>query len=89
VLESKALEQERFDAALDLLKHRYPGERFAVRKALAAVLKPRLRRPRATPLTATEGPGLAPGPLIKSPTRVKNLMLAHIGAVTTLQTAED
>ena len=47
-LESKALEQERFDAAVDLLEHRYPGERFAVRKALAAVLKPRLRRPRAT-----------------------------------------
>jgi hypothetical protein len=47
-LEAKALEQERFDAAVDLLEHRYPGERFAVRKALAAVLKPRLRRPRAT-----------------------------------------
>ena len=47
-LESKALEQERFDAAVDLLEHRYPGERFAVRKALAAVLKPRLRLPRAT-----------------------------------------
>jgi hypothetical protein len=47
-LELKALEQERFDAAVDLLEHRYPGERFAVRKALAAVLKPRLRLPRAT-----------------------------------------
>lgn len=47
-LESKALEQERFDATVDLLEHRYPGERFAVRKALAAVLKPRLRLPRAT-----------------------------------------
>ena len=47
-LESKAIEQERFDAAVDLLEHRYPGERFAVRKALAAVLKPRLRLPRAT-----------------------------------------
>jgi hypothetical protein len=47
-LESKAREQERFDAAVDLLEHRYPGERFAVRKALAAVLKPRLRLPRAT-----------------------------------------
>jgi hypothetical protein len=47
-LESKAREQERFDAAVDLLEHRYPGERFAVRRALAAVLKPRLRLPRAT-----------------------------------------
>src|SRR5450756_1083549 len=47
-LESKALKQERFDSAVDLLEHRYPGKRFAVRKALAAVLKPRLRLPRAT-----------------------------------------
>ena len=37
-LESKALKQERYDSAVDLLEHRYPGERFAVRKALAAVL---------------------------------------------------
>jgi hypothetical protein len=28
-LESKALEQERFDAAVDVLEHRYPGGRFA------------------------------------------------------------
>jgi hypothetical protein len=47
-LESKAREQERFDATVDLLEHRYPGGRFAVRKALAAVLKPRLRLPHAT-----------------------------------------
>jgi SIR2-like domain len=47
-LESKALEQERFDAGVDLLEHRFPGERFAVRKALAVVLNPKLRLARAT-----------------------------------------
>jgi hypothetical protein len=47
-LEAKALEQERFDAAVDLLEHRFPGGRFAVRGALAAVLKPKLRLLRAT-----------------------------------------
>ena len=46
-LESKALQQERYDSAVDLLEHRYPGKRFTVRKALAAVLKPKLRQPRA------------------------------------------
>lgn len=47
-LKFKSLKQERFDSAVDLLEHRYPGERFAVRKALAAVFKPKLRLPRAT-----------------------------------------
>jgi hypothetical protein len=47
-LESKAREQERFDATVDLLEHRYPGGRFGVRKALASVLKPRLRLRHAT-----------------------------------------
>ena len=47
-LESNAIAQQRFDNAIDLLESRFPGNRFAVRKALAAVLKPKMRAARAT-----------------------------------------
>src|SRR5512146_3233988 len=33
-----------FDATLDLLERRYPGQRIPVRRALSQVLKPNLRR---------------------------------------------
>lgn len=46
--ERAALGREQFDAALDLLERRLPGERPAVRRALAQALKPRLRRKGAT-----------------------------------------
>ncbi|MCP4277296.1 MAG: hypothetical protein GY779_13180, partial [Gammaproteobacteria bacterium] len=42
--EQAALNRGQFDAALDLLEHRLPGQRLAVRSALAKALKPKLRR---------------------------------------------
>ncbi|MCU0754056.1 MAG: hypothetical protein MUE46_02910, partial [Xanthomonadales bacterium] len=39
---------ERYDATLDLLERRLPGQRIAMRRALADVLTPNLRRPGAT-----------------------------------------
>lgn len=47
-IESEALGREQFDAALDLLERRLPGQRLAVRHALAQALKPMLRRKGAT-----------------------------------------
>lgn len=43
-IEREAFEQGRFDATLDLLERRLPGQRSAVRGALAKALKPKLRR---------------------------------------------
>ena len=42
-IERKAFEREQFDATLDLLERRLPGQRLAVRRALAKALKPNLR----------------------------------------------
>lgn len=47
-IERAALDRNQFDAALDLLERRLPGERLAVRRALADELKPKLRRKDAT-----------------------------------------
>ena len=47
-IESEALGRWQFDAALDLLERRLPGQRLAVRRALAQALKPNLRRKGAT-----------------------------------------
>jgi hypothetical protein len=49
-LEAKSYGKDQFDATLDLLERRIPGQRAAVRAALASVLKPnlRLRGARAT-----------------------------------------
>lgn len=47
-IEQKAFDQERFDATLDLLERRLPGQRSAVRSKLAQTLKPKLRRKGAT-----------------------------------------
>lgn len=43
-IEQKALERGQYDATLDLLERRLPGQRLAVRRALAQALKPKLRR---------------------------------------------
>jgi len=43
-IEGEAFEQGQFDATLDLLERRLPGQRLAVRHALAQALKPKLRR---------------------------------------------
>ncbi len=43
-IEKEALKRGQFDAALDLLERRLPGQRIAVRRALAQALKPKLRR---------------------------------------------
>ncbi len=43
-IERKSFEKEQFDATLDLLERRLPGQRLAVRRALALALKPKLRR---------------------------------------------
>lgn len=48
ILEKEALKNNQFDAALDLLERRIPGQRYALRKALADSLKPQLRRKGAT-----------------------------------------
>ncbi|MCK1283623.1 SIR2 family protein [Bradyrhizobium sp. 44] len=47
-VEQKAYERDQFDAALDLLERRLPGQRIAVRQQLAEVLKPKWRRKSAT-----------------------------------------
>lgn len=43
-IEQEAYDRGQFDATLDLLERRLPGQRTAVRKALAQSLKPMLRR---------------------------------------------
>ncbi|HDL7646326.1 TPA: SIR2 family protein [Yersinia enterocolitica] len=43
-IEKDALKRQQFDATLDLLERRLPGQRLAVRHALAQALKPKLRR---------------------------------------------
>ncbi len=47
-IELEAFEHGQFDAILDLLERRLPGQRLAVRRKLAQALKPRLRRKGAT-----------------------------------------
>lgn len=47
-IEREALDRGQFDAALDLLERRLPGQRLAVRRALAQTLKPKLRRKGST-----------------------------------------
>lgn len=47
-IEHEAYKREQFDATLDLLERRLPGQRLAVRRALAQALKPKLRRKGAT-----------------------------------------
>ncbi len=48
VIEDRSVQKEQFDATLDLLERRVPGQRAAVRAALAKVLKPNLRLKGAT-----------------------------------------
>ena len=47
-IEQEAYDRNHFDAALDLLERRLPGQRVTVRNALAQSLKPKLRRKGAT-----------------------------------------
>jgi hypothetical protein len=47
-IEREAFERGHFDATLDLLEGRLPGQRLAVRRTLAQALKPKLRRKGAT-----------------------------------------
>ncbi len=47
-IERETFERGQFDATLDLLERRLPGQRLAVRLALAQALKPNLRRRGAT-----------------------------------------
>ncbi|MBY6193066.1 SIR2 family protein [Marinobacter hydrocarbonoclasticus] len=47
-IEKDAFERGQFDATLDLLERRLPGQRLAVRSKLAEALKPKLRRKGAT-----------------------------------------
>lgn len=47
-IEREAFERGQFDATLDLLERRLPGQRLAVRRALAQALKPKLHRKGAT-----------------------------------------
>lgn len=47
-IERDAFDREQFDATLDLLERRLPGQRLAVRRALAQALNPKLRRKGAT-----------------------------------------
>lgn len=47
-IEQETFNRGQFDATLDLLEHRLPGQRKAVRSALAQALKPNLRRKGAT-----------------------------------------
>lgn len=47
-IEREALGRLQFDAALDLLERRLPGQRLAARRALAQALKPNLRRKGST-----------------------------------------
>lgn len=43
-IEREAFEQGQFDATLDLLERRLPGQRLAVRRSLTKALQPKLRR---------------------------------------------
>lgn len=43
-IERESLDRGQFDATLDLLERRLPGQRLPVRRALAQALKPKLRR---------------------------------------------
>jgi NAD-dependent SIR2 family protein deacetylase len=43
-IERAALEHGRYDAVLDLLERRLPGQRIAMRRKLAEALNPKLRR---------------------------------------------
>ena len=43
-IERAALDRGQYDATLDLLERRLPGQRLAVRRALSDALKPKLRR---------------------------------------------
>ncbi len=47
-IEQEAYSRSQYDATLDLLERRVPGQRIAVRAALAKALQPRLRRKGAT-----------------------------------------
>lgn len=47
-IEHEAFDRGQFDATLDLLERRLPGQRLAVRRALMQALKPKLRRKGAT-----------------------------------------
>ena len=47
-IEREVFERGQFDATLDLLERRLPGQRLAVRRALAQALKPKLRIKGAT-----------------------------------------
>lgn len=47
-IEREAMDRGQFDATLDLLERRLPGQRLAVRRELAQALKPKLRRKGAT-----------------------------------------
>ncbi|MFX1739842.1 SIR2 family protein [Paraburkholderia sp. A1RI_3L] len=47
-IERESFDRGQFDATLDLLERRLPGQRLAVRRALAQALKPKLRRNGAT-----------------------------------------
>lgn len=47
-IEEQAYQNKRYDATLDLLERRYPGQRHAVRSAVADVLKPKWRKKGAT-----------------------------------------
>ena len=47
-IEQQAYSRDQYEATLDLLERRIPGQRLAVRSALAKVLKPNLRRKGAT-----------------------------------------
>jgi hypothetical protein len=48
LIEQEALNRSQYDATLNLLEQRIPGQRLAVRRAIANVLKPKLRRKGAT-----------------------------------------
>lgn len=43
-IEQETFDRGQFDVTLNLLEHRLPGQRLAVRRALAQALKPKLRR---------------------------------------------
>jgi NAD-dependent SIR2 family protein deacetylase len=43
-IERDAFDREQYDATLDLLERRLPGQRMAARSKLAQILKPKLRR---------------------------------------------
>lgn len=47
-IEQDAYDREQFDTTLDLLEHRFPGQRIAIRRKLADALKPKWRRKGAT-----------------------------------------